>query len=382
MDEIIVRGPMPSAGIDDGVVVADGQLISFAGETAAWQRESGRAAPPPAGTILPGLIDIHCHGGGGHTFCTTDQDEALAAARHHVAAGSTSVMASIVTAPAADLLAQVRALAPLATDGHILGIHLEGPFLSVRRRGAQAGQDLLAPDPALAQALIEAGDGAVKVMTIAPELPGAAEVIRVLREAGVVVALGHTDASYPVMRQAIDDLEGTALITHLANGMPPLHHRAGGPVAAALVAAGAGQATVELISDGVHVDQGFTGLVFTAAGAGQVALITDAMEAAGMPDGSYPLGPQQVTVTDGVARLTDAGDALAGGTSRLREDVRRAIEAGVPPATAIGAATATPARVLGLGDERGSLAAGMRADLVLTADGSVLRVMRNGTWLP
>lgn len=382
MDEIIVRGPMPSAGIDDGVVVVDGQAISFAGETAAWQRESGRAAPPAAGTIMPGLIDIHCHGGGGHTFCTTDQDEALAAARHHVAAGSTGVMASIVTAAAADLLAQVRALAPLAADGHILGIHLEGPFLSVKRRGAQAEQDLLAPDPALAQALIEAGEGAVKVMTVAPELPGAADVIRVLREAGVVVALGHTDASYPVMRQAIDNLEGTALITHLANGMPPLHHRAGGPVAAALVAAGAGQATVELISDGVHVDQGFTGLVFTAAGAGQVALITDAMEAAGMPDGSYPLGPQQVTVTDGVARLTAAGDALAGGTSRLREDVRRAIDAGVPPADAIGAATATPARVLGLGDERGSLAAGMRADLVLTADRSVVRVMRNGTWLP
>lgn len=381
MGEIIVRGPMPSAGIDDGVVVVDGQAIGFAGQTATWQRESGRTAPPPAGTVLPGLVDIHCHGGGGHTFCTTDQDEALAAARHHAAAGTTSVMASIVTAPAADLLAQVRSLAALAAQGHILGIHLEGPFLSAKRRGAQAEQDLLAPDPALAQALIEAGDGAVKVMTVAPELPGAADVIDVLRQAGVVVALGHTDASYRVMRQAIDDLDGTALITHLANGMPPLHHRAGGPAAAALVAAAAGQATVELISDGVHVDQGFTALTFAAARAGQVALITDAMAAAGMPDGSYQLGPQQVTVTDGVARLTTAGDALAGGTSRLREDVPRAIEAGVPPAIAIGAATATPARVLGLAGERGSLAAGMRADLVLTAGADVLRVMQNGSWL-
>jgi N-acetylglucosamine-6-phosphate deacetylase len=380
---IEVRGPLPAAGIEDGIVTADGGIIRYAGATAAWERASGRPAPPPSGTILPGLIDIHCHGGGGHSFCTTDQEEALAAARHHASAGTTGIIASVVTAPAADMLAQVSALAQLAADGHILGIHLEGPFLSAARRGAQAAGDLLAPDPALAQALIEAGGGWVKVMTVAPELPGAEIVIGVLREAGVTAALGHTDASYDVMRRALDGLDGTALVTHLANGMPPLHHRSGGPVAAALIAASDGGAVVELIADGVHVDQGFSRLVFAAAAAGQVALVTDAMAAAGMPDGDYQLGPQTVRVEAGVARLADGegpAPALAGGTSRLAEDVVRMIAAGLPAPAAVTAGTATPARVLGLAD-RGGLSPGMAADLVVTDGGRVQAVMRNGAWL-
>jgi N-acetylglucosamine-6-phosphate deacetylase len=383
--QVLVRGRIPDPGLDDGIITIDAGTITHVGDTSDWERSAGRAAPPPAGTILPGLIDIHCHGGGGYSFVTTDPEVALAAARHHALAGTTGIVASIVTAAAGDMLAQVRALAPLVAEGHLLGIHLEGPFLSSKRRGAQAAEYLLDPDPALTGALLAAGDGAVRMMTVAPELPGAGDVIRVLRDAGVVVALGHTDAGYELMRRALADLGDGALVTHLANGMPPIHHRSGGPVAAALVAASAGEAGVELIADGVHVDQGFTRLVFAAAAAGHVVLVTDAMAAAGMPDGCYELGPQRVRVENGVARLQPGAEggapALAGGTSRLLEVVcRSAGEAGVPEAAAIRAASAVPARVLGVGGSRGTIAPGMTADLVVTGDDKP-RVMRNGRWL-
>jgi N-acetylglucosamine-6-phosphate deacetylase len=208
------------------------------------------------------------------------------------------------------------------------------------------------------------------------------------RAAGVVVAFGHTDADYSCMAGALSAAAGSALVTHLGNAMPPLLHRAAGPVAAALVAAAAGEASVELIADGVHVDAGFTRLVFAAA-PGRVVLVTDAMAAAGMPDGSYALGPLRVTVSGGVARLA-AGDAgpggdlgpIAGGTSRLLQVVATAHAAGVPLAVAARAASEAPARVLGLSASRGALAPGTAADLIVTDENlAVRRVMRAGRWL-
>jgi N-acetylglucosamine-6-phosphate deacetylase len=368
-----IRGRIPTAGLPDGIVTVEGNVITSI--TAA--PDTGRA---PSAVILPGLIDIHCHGGGGHGFSTSDPAEALAAAAHHASAGTTGLIASIVTAPPADMLRQVRALAPLVTAGHLLGIHLEGPFLSVARRGAQSAADIRDPDPALAEDLLEAGGGAIRIMTIAPERPGASVVIKLLVSAGVVVALGHTDADYTTMSGALSAVGGAALVTHLPNGMAPLHHRAAGPAAAALVAAAADQASVELIADGVHVDAGFTRLVFGTAAPGRVVLVTDAMAAAGMPDGAYELGPQRVRVSEGVARLAD-GDALAGGTSSLLQVVATARAAGVSEPEAIRAATEVPARVLGL-PGHGRLAAGSPADLVLADERlAPQRVMRDGRWL-
>ena len=349
------------------------------------------SAPPPAGVILPGLIDIHCHGGGGHSFATCEQGEALAAAAYHAAAGTTGVVASLVTAAPSDLLRQVRTLAPLVADGHLLGIHLEGPFLSPARRGAHSPGLLLDPDPVLAADLLAAADGAIKIVTIAPERTGAAAVTHLFRSAGVVVAFGHTDADYAVMAAALAAAGGDGLVTHLANAMPPLYHRAAGPVAAALVAAGADEASVELIADGVHVDAGFTRLVFGAAAPGRVVLVTDAMAAAGMPDGSYQLGPLRVTVSGGVARLADSepgapagagSGSIAGGTSSLLEVVATAHAAGVPLADAVRAATGAPARVLGLAGSHGVIAPGYPADLVVTDENlTPQRVMRTGRWL-
>ena len=374
-----IRGAIPTAGLTDGIVTVEAGVIT---RVAA----AGGAAPPPAGIILPGLIDIHCHGGGGHSFATSDPGEALAAVAHHAAAGTTGVVASLVTAAPADLLRQVRALAPLVAGGHLLGIHLEGPFLSPARRGAHAPGLLRDPDPALAEDLLAAAQGAIKIVTMAPERPGAAAVTGMFRAAGVVVAFGHTDADYPVMADALAAAAGSALVTHLGNAMPPLLHRAAGPVAAALVAAAAGEASVELIADGVHVDGGFTRLVFAAAAPGRVVLVTDAMAAAGMPDGSYALGPLRVTVSGGVARLAAADDeapgSIAGGTSSLLQVVATAHAAGVPLAGAVRAASEAPARVLGLSAARGALAPGMAADLVITGENlAVRRIMRAGQWL-
>ena len=385
-----IRGAVPTTGLTDGVVtVEDGVVASVA---AADAPGSSGAPGAPGTVILPGLLDIHCHGGGGHSFATTDPAEALAAAAYHAAAGTTGVIASLVSAAPEELLRQVRTLAPLVAAGQLLGIHLEGPFLAPARRGAHAPWLLRDPDPALVADLLEAAGGAIKIVTVAPERPGAAPVAAMLRAAGVVVAYGHTDAGYDCMARALADASGDGLVTHLGNAMPALHHRAAGPVAAALAAAADDAASVELIADGVHVDAGFTRLVFAAAAPGRVVLVTDATAAAGMADGDYVLGPLRVTVSGGRARLTADGEAaeggaggggaIAGGTSTLLRVVATARAAGVPLADAVRAASAAPARVLGLSASRGALAPGMVADLVVTGENLGLqRVMRAGRWL-
>ena len=387
-----IRGAVPTAGLTDGVVtVEDGVVASV---TAA---DAPGSSVAPGTVILPGLLDIHCHGGGGHSFATTDPAEALAAAAYHTAAGTTGVIASLVTAAPEELLRQVRTLAPLVVAGQLLGIHLEGPFLAAARRGAHAPWLLRDPDPALVADLLEAAGGAIKIVTVAPERPGAAPVAAMLRAAGVVVAFGHTDAGYDCMARALAGASGDGLVTHLGNAMPALHHRAAGPVAAALAAAADDAASVELIADGVHVDAGFTRLVFAAAAPGRVVLVTDATAAAGMADGDHVLGPLRVTVSGGVARLTAEGEAaegeaaergaggdgaIAGGTSTLLRVVATARAAGVPLADAARAASGTPARVLGLSASRGALAPGMVADLVVTGENLGLRrVMHSGRWL-
>ncbi|MDQ3616484.1 MAG: N-acetylglucosamine-6-phosphate deacetylase [Actinomycetota bacterium] len=391
-EPVLVRGRLvtPVAEIADGVVAVQAPTIAFVGTVEEWtQAHPQGTVPDPVGTVLPGLVDIHCHGGGGKRMTTSDVAEARAVAAHHALHGSTSLVASLVTTAPDALLAQIRALAPLVTGSELCGLHLEGPFLSHARCGAQAPEFLLEPDLDLVEDLLAAADGALKVMTIAPELSGAGEVATRLRAAGVTVALGHSDASYQVFRSALRALDGEGLVTHLGNGMPPFHHRAVGPVGAALAEAAAGRAAVELIGDGVHVDEGFVALAFATAASGCVVLVTDAMAAAGMPDGDYVLGSQQVTVRHGVARLTTASQAdatastIAGGTSHLVEVVAGAVHrSGVPLVDAVRAASQTPARILGVADERGALMPGGTADLLVTdAELRPVRVMRRGEWL-
>ncbi|MBB5914312.1 N-acetylglucosamine-6-phosphate deacetylase [Nocardia transvalensis] len=284
-----------------------------------------------------------------------------------------------MTGPPDDMVAQTAALRESAEDGAIAGIHIEGPFLSEARCGAQDPRYLIDPDPVLIDRLLTAGGGYMRMMTLAPERPGFDAAARTLADHGVVVALGHSDTGFADFRNALRPNGFGAIVTHLANGMPPLHHRAPGPVAAGLVAASERQVTVELIGDGVHVDPGFGALVFATA-PGKVALITDAMQAAGLPDGDYRLGPQEVRVTGGVARV--ASGSIAGGTATLLHCLRWAVrECGVPLAEAVRAATATPAAALGL-DDVGDLRSGLIADaIVIDATLGLRRVLRHGQWL-
>jgi N-acetylglucosamine-6-phosphate deacetylase len=313
--------------------------------------------------VLPGFVDLHVHGGGGASFTGGGAGEARAAADFHRAHGTTRIIASLVTAPAAELEARLALLADLADEGVIAGIHLEGPFLSAARCGAQDPRHLIAPDVALFDAFRAAARGHLKLITVAPELPGASELIRAAAAAGVIAAAGHTDASAETTAAAVD--AGISHATHLFNGMRPLGHRDPGPAGALLDR----QVTCEVIADGVHLHDTVIRLVARAAGPGNLVLVTDAMAAAGRPDGRYQLGPLAVTVSGGVARLTlgdGSAGAIAGSTATMDQVVRRALTAvGLPPGDVAAAASTTPARLLGLSAETGALRPGLAADLVL-----------------
>ncbi|WP_238335892.1 N-acetylglucosamine-6-phosphate deacetylase [Serinicoccus kebangsaanensis] len=320
----------------------------------------GRGAPrEPADAhtsfLSPGFVDIHCHGGGGHSFATLDPEEVQAAAATHHRQGTSTVVASLVSADAEPLLAQVRALAPLVRGRMIAGIHLEGPWLNPLHRGAHDPSTLRDPDPREIDALLEAGAGSICMVTLAPELPGGMEAIRQLVAAGVVVAVGHTDADADQLRAAVD--AGAEVVTHLCNAMRPIHHRDPGPVVAALADS---RLTLELIVDGVHLHDDVVDLLHRSSRA-RMVLVSDAMAAAGAEDGRYALGSMEVEVVDRVARTVDTG-GIAGSTLTLDRAVRRAVGAGVGIGEALAAATSYPARTLGL--DAGQLTVGGRADLV------------------
>jgi N-acetylglucosamine-6-phosphate deacetylase len=379
---------VPDGVVPDGVLVVYEGLLAYAGSRSAAPVPDGAfEADLPAGTLLlPGLVDLHCHGAAGAEF-GADADASARAAEHHRRAGTTSVVTSLVSAPADDMVAGMSAAATLFRGGAAVAAHAEGPFLSPRRRGAQDPDALSAVDAGLVERMAEAADGALATMTFAPELPGADGLVEQLAALGVLPAIGHTDADAATVARSlgrIADLTGRRpLVTHLFNGMRPLHHRDPGPVAACLAAAARGEAVVELIADGVHLADETVAMVFDLVGADSVALVSDAMAACGMPEGRFRLGRLDVVVEGRTATLAD-GSSIAGGVATLLDVVRRSVrEAGVDLVSAVRAATATPARVLGQGRAIGSLVTGMRAD-VLAVDPELRPVglWRGGLPLP
>lgn len=370
---IVVRGRVigSSGGeIDDGVVECDAGVITWVGAAAEY-RGPGTLPGRSDDLVLPGLIDLHCHGGAGFGFPNADAAGARVAAEHHRGQGSTGLLGSLVSAPAEVLVEQAGVLAGVVADGALLGVHLEGPFLSVARCGAQDPAAIVAGDPGLFERVCEAARGTVRSMTLAPETARFPALLAAMRRHGVVPSLGHTDADTATTAAAIADARGGPVTaTHLFNGMPPLHHRAPGPAGACLAAAGRGDMILELIADGAHLAPETVAMVFDTVGPDRIALVSDAMAAAGMHDGDYRLGALDVRVRQGVARLATANGspgALAGSTMRLLDVVRHTVfHAAVPLGDAVAAATRTPARVLGLDGDRGTLAPGYRADLVVT----------------
>lgn len=308
--------------------------------------------------LVPGFIDIHGHGGAGASF--DDGADAIRTARAmHREHGTTRAVVSLVTAPVDDLVRRVAEIADLTESEHdILGSHLEGPFLDPGHHGAHEPSLLRDPVADDVRRLLEAGRGTVRQVTIAPELPGGLEAIRLIVASGAAAAVGHTDADAAMATAAFD--AGASILTHAFNAMPGIHHRAPGPV---LAAAADHRVVLEGIADNVHLDPAVIRLLFTSA-PGRVALVTDAMAAAGSADGSYDLGAVKVTVENGIARTVDTG-SIAGST--LTQDVAlvRAVQAGVPIAEAVRALTATPAAAIGLGGRLGTLTTGALGDAVL-----------------
>jgi N-acetylglucosamine-6-phosphate deacetylase len=345
----------------------------------------GAGVPPrspdvdlPDALVVPGFVDIHVHGGGGASYLGGDGSEVVRAAGFHRRHGTTATLASLVTASPSELLTAIYGLAQAARDGVIVGIHLEGPWLSAVHCGAHDRAQMRDATPSEIDALLTAGDGMIKMVTLAPERPGSDDAIARLVDAGVVVAVGHTDATYEQTRHAIE--LGATVGTHLFNAMRPLHHREPGPALALLEEP---RVTVELIADSIHVHPAVVNATVRAAGSDRVALVTDATAAAGADDGDYQLGAVPVEVVEGVARVRGTS-TIAGSTATM--DQLFGVAAGLGSdrdaglISAVRLTSTNPARALGI-DGAGSLRVGGDANLVvLEQDLTVHAVLAGGSW--
>lgn len=357
-----------------GWIEVDGGVVTALGAGAP-----GRQADHdlPEATVVPGFVDTHVHGGGGGSFSVAAQTAtAVDLHRRH---GTTTLIASLVTESPADLLRQVTELSAQVGAGLIAGIHLEGPWLARERCGAHDPALLRDPEPSELRSVFDAGAGTIRMVTLAPERAGGLEAIRWIVDAGAVAAVGHTEATYDQTRAAVD--AGATVGTHLFNAMRPIHHREPGPVIALLEDP---RVTVEVITDGVHVDAALYRHVTRGVGTDRVSLVTDAMAAAGMADGAYRIGPLDVDVTGGVAHLAGT-DTIAGSTATMDRLFRFAVTHSELPRDealqlAVAQSSVNPARALGLPNPE--LRPGAVADLVvLDPDLVVSRVMRRGEWI-
>ena len=319
------------------------------------------------GVATPGFVDLHIHGFGGVDFATADPAAYRRAGEALLETGVTAFQPTFVTAPVDELAASLREIPHERIGPRVLGCHLEGPFVSAARLGLHPAGARLDPDPDVLDRLLAAGP--VTHVTIAPELPGAAEAIATLVARGIVVSCGHTDATAAEAHAAFD--AGATLVTHLYNAMRPFRHRDPGIVGAALAR---DDVAVELILDGIHMADDAARVAWRAA-AGRLVLVTDALAAAGVGDGRWRLGAVEVTVVDGVARGDDG--VLAGSVLTLPQAIRNLVALGAPLEQAVDAATRVPASVARRPD-LGRLEPGAPADLVVLDDNLEVRTVLVG----
>jgi len=372
----------PTAEITDaGILMRDGEFESVG------PRESMTL---PAGAIeisamdriaVPGFVDVHIHGAGGHDVMEGSAEALSAVARTVARHGTTSVVATTVTASTEDTCRSVEGIAKYISEQHetdearaqVLGLHFEGPFISPTRRGVHPAEWIKLPSAELLEKFLLAAAGRALILTIAPELLGAMPCIDAARKAGLVVAMGHTDATYEQARAAI--AHGARHAVHVYNAMRPFTHRDSGVIGAVLTTP---EVSAELIADGVHVDEAAMRLLLQAKGAERVILVSDGISATGMPDGKYTLGKFEVTVSGGVCR--NAEGKLAGSTLTLDRAVRNIVALGTPIADAVRMVTLNPATLLGIEFKKGALRTGADADIVLLDESlHVTNVWARGT---
>lgn len=377
----------PQEEINDGIIIVEGSRIIAVGHRDEVRVPVGAVDYVATGmTVVPGFVDVHLHGAGGH-----DVMEGNARALDRIASmvakyGTTSFVATTVSAPAEETCKSLQGIARYIrsrekADGEpkvaaeVLGIHLEGPFISKVRRGVHPADAIARPSVELLDKFVKAADGFVKMLTLAPELPGAIELIQSAVAAGIVVGMGHTEADYDQAMAAIG--EGVRHATHTFNAMRPFAHRDPGVVGAVLTEPGV---TAEVIADLVHVAGAAIQVLIGSKGFDTVLLVTDSISATGMPDGDYSLGNFEVSVREGVARNSEG--KLAGSTLTLDRALRNVVGLGVPLLEAVRMATVLPARRLGLAGRKGILAVGADADIVVLApDLRVAAVMTRGAGL-
>ena len=372
------RALTPTAEINDAGILIRDEVIDAIGPRAAISLPAGaREISATDKTAIPGFLDVHIHGAGGHDVMEGSGAALRAISRKVSEYGTTSLVATTVTASTDETLRAVAGIAAYISRQHeteethaeILGIHFEGPFLSKERRGVHPSQWLQLPSEDTLSRFLKAAAGFGRMMTIAPELLGAAPCIDAAHKAGLVVSMGHTDATYEQARAAI--ARGARSATHVYNAMRPFTHRDPGVIGAVLTSP---EINAELIADGVHVEEGAMKLLLMAKGAEHVTLVSDGLSATGMPDGKYTLGGFEVTVSGGVCR--NAEGVLAGSTLTLDRALRNIVALGISLPDAVRMLTLNPASLLGIEYKKGSLRVGADADILLLDE----RLHLAGVW--
>lgn len=358
----LVEIPNAAVVIEDGIVTAAGARDAVA------LPANARILDARGKTLVPGFVDVHIHGAGGHDVMEASGVALDAVARTIVKYGTTSFAPTTVTASTDDTCTALRGLSSeiaarersssKEASAQPLGFHLEGPFISAARRGVHLPNHIAVPSLATFENFLDAAGGRVRILTLAPELPGALELIAAARKRGVQIGMGHTDATYAQTRAAI--AAGAHHAVHIYNAMRPFSHRETGVIGAVLTSDEVG---AELIADGVHVDDPAIRMLLASKGAARTLLVSDGTAATGMPDGKYKLGPFDVTVSGGVCRNLEG--KLAGSTLTLDRALRNIVALGVPLGEALRMLTFNPAQLLGLEKQKGVIAPGADADLVL-----------------
>jgi N-acetylglucosamine-6-phosphate deacetylase len=357
----------PTAEIADaGILIRDGEIEAIGAREALTLPDGAEEISATDSIAIPGFIDVHIHGAGGHDVMEATTDALRTVTRTVASRGTTSIVATTVTASPQATLQSVAGIAKYISEQHagsppcaeILGLHFEGPFISPLRRGVHPPEFIRLPSADFLDQLLHAAAGNALILTIAPELFGAIPCIDAARKAGMVVGMGHTDATYEQSRAAI--AHGAHHAVHMYNAMRPFSHRDSGIIGAVLTAP---EVTAELIADGVHVDETAMRLLLTAKGAAGVILVSDGISATGMPDGNYQLGGFDVTVSGGVCR--NAEGKLAGSTLTLDRALRNMVALGASLGEAVRMLTVNPAKLLGLEFKKGALRSGADADMVL-----------------